>query len=351
MSTFANNCEDATILIIDDNPTNLGVAVNYLEESGLNILVAQDGESGLKRATYAQPQIILLDVLMPGLDGFEICCRLKADPATQDIPVIFMTALSSMADKLRGFEVGAVDYVTKPIQREELLARVITHVRIQILTQQLRVQNQHLQQQALELKHAQAAADLAYQELQYLANLDGLTQVANRRCFDQHLQQEWQRLARDRQPLSLILADIDYFKPYNDHYGHQAGDVCIRSIAQVIQDVVKRPADLVARYGGEEFAIILPNIAAEGAVHVAELIGNAVRGLQIPHPQSAVSDYVTLSMGINSQIPVLDRPAESLVTLADRALYLAKKQGRDRYCLDSTNKIVCWPEIARILCD
>ncbi|NEP48302.1 MAG: response regulator [Moorea sp. SIO3C2] len=161
-----------TILIIDDNPTNLRVAFDYLEDCGFTILVSQDGESGLKRAKYAHPKIILLDVLMPGIDGFETCCRLKADPATKDIPVIFMTALSSTEDQVKGFEVGGVDYVTKPLQHEQLLTRIINHLRIQELTEKLQLQNQELKQQAIELAKAKEAAELASQaKSEFLSNI------------------------------------------------------------------------------------------------------------------------------------------------------------------------------------
>nr|MBA2749128.1 response regulator [Tatlockia sp.] len=226
--------ETFTILIIDDNPVNLRLAVDYLEASDFIVLVAQDGESGLQRAKYASPQMILLDVILPGIDGFETCRLLKSDPQTKNIPVIFMTALVDTEDKVKGFEAGAVDYVTKPIQEAELLARITTHLRVQSLTYQLQKQNKLLQQQALKLQAARQKAESACSELQRLVHLDGLTEVANRRRFDQHLTKEWQRLAREQAPLSLILCDIDYFKRYNDFYGHQAGDDCLRQIAQAI---------------------------------------------------------------------------------------------------------------------
>lgn len=337
MSAIATNTTDielkSIILIVDDNSTNLGVAVDYLEESGFVVLVAQDGESGLKRAKYACPQLILLDVLMPGIDGFETCRRLKADAITKDIPVIFMTALTNTEDKVKGFEVGAVDYVSKPIQQEELLARITTHLRIQALKQQLQKQNQQLQQQTLELKHAKESAESAYQEIQRLANLDSLTQVANRRRFDEHLSGEWRRLMREQAPLSLILCDIDYFKRYNDYYGHQAGDACLQKIAQAMEHAVKRPADLVARYGGEEFAIVLPNTDTEGAVKIAEQIWFKIKMLKLPHAKSDVSTCVTLSLGISSQVPHPESQVESLIASADRALYAAKQRGRNTHCL------------------
>jgi diguanylate cyclase (GGDEF)-like protein len=326
-----------TILIIDDNPTNLGVAVDYLESSGFTVLVAQDGSSGLKRAQYARPQLILLDVLMPDMDGFETCRQLKLNPETCDIPVIFMTALSDTHDKVQGFSVGAVDYVTKPMQQEELLARITTHLRIQSLTQQLQQQNQQLQQQAIALEQARHEAETANQALQQVAYVDSVTAIANRRRFDEHLRTEWQRLARDKEPLSLILCDIDYFKFYNDYYGHQAGDICLKDVAQTMDRVMKRAADLVARYGGEEFAIVLPNVRLKGAVHIARLIQMEIRHLEIPHAKSQVSPNVTLSLGISSRIPNVEQQPESLITAADRALYQAKAQGRNTYALALAN--------------
>ncbi|MBW4663660.1 MAG: diguanylate cyclase [Chroococcus sp. CMT-3BRIN-NPC107] len=325
--------EKFTVLIIDDNPVNLRLAVDYLEASGFVVLVAQDGESGLQRASYANPHMILLDVILPGIDGFETCRLLKGDPQTKNIPVIFMTALADTEDKVKGFETGAVDYVTKPIQQEELLARITTHLRVQALTYQLQKQNELLQQQALELQAARQEAEAVARELQRLVHLDGLTGVANRRHFDQHLSDEWRRLAREQAPISLILCDIDYFKKYNDCYGHQAGDACLQQIAQAIVRVVKRPADLVARYGGEEFAIILPNTDTEGAVQVAQLIGAEIELLNIPHAESDVSKVVTASLGISSQVPRPEMLAESLIFTADRSLYAAKNQGRNTYRL------------------
>lgn len=309
MSSISNQIPNldwnkSTILIIDDNPVNLGVAVEYLEDCGFVVLVAQDGESGLQRAKYVHPRLILLDVLLPDLNGFEVCRCLKADESTQAIPVIFMTALSDTGDKLKGFAVGGVDYITKPIQREELLARITTHLKLQSLTEQLQQQNQQLQQQALELRIAKELAETANRELLLLAHLDGLTQVANRRRLDAYLNQEWRRLSREKLSLSLILCDVDHFKRYNDRNGHQAGDDCLQQIAQAINRVVKRPADLVARYGGEEFAIILPNTTVEGATTVAEVIRAEIQQLRILHNDSDSSELVTVSLGERLLFPL-----------------------------------------------
>jgi diguanylate cyclase (GGDEF)-like protein len=304
-----------------------------LAASGFAVLVARDGESGCKRAQYALPHLILLDIMMPDLDGFETCLRLKDNTTTQHIPVIFMTALNSIQDKVKGFEVGAVDYITKPIQQEELLARVNTHVKMQELTRQLQKQNQQLQQQAIELQKAKQDLETANQKLRHMANIDSLTQIANRRRFDDYLAYSWRCLAREKASLSLILCDIDYFKCYNDFYGHQAGDVCLQSVARAIQQTVKRPQDLLARYGGEEFAVILPHTDAKGAVHLARSIQQTIEALQLPHPASEISDRVTISIGICSYIPNLDFEYKILIVSADRALYQAKKNGRNSYHL------------------
>ena len=172
-------------------------------------------------------------------------------------------------------------------------------------------------------------------ELENLAALDSLTQVANRRRFDDYLTQEWKRLVRERQPLALLLGDVDYFKAYNDYYGHQGGDDCLIKVAQALNRTVKRPADLVVRYGGEEFAVILPNTDIKGAIVVAEAIRLEVQQLQLPHPQSQVSEFVSLSLGVTSMIPTLERSPEALIMTADRALYAAKQQGRNHFCVRS----------------
>lgn len=200
------------------------------------------------------------------------------------------------------------------------------------LNQQLEEYSRTLEQKVFERT---AALEKANQELQGLARTDGLTQIANRRHFDEHLQLEWNVLRREKLPLSLILCDIDYFKRYNDTYGHQAGDECLRQVAQALYESVRRPADLAARYGGEEFAVIMPNTPAAGAIHIATVIQKHIQQLKIPHAQSTVSEYVTMSFGVSSVVPHLPMLPEALINMADNALYEAKKQGRNSIVLKS----------------
>jgi len=209
-----------TILIVDDSPTNVGVLFDFLTNAGFKVLMAQDGETALLKANGDSPDVILLDIIMPGIDGFETCRRLKANQSTQDIPVIFMTALSQTSVVVKGFQLGAVDFITKPTQQEIVLARVISHLTIQKLQHSLQEQNMQLQQEIQQRHLAEAALQKANEELQRLATLDGLTQIANRRRFDECMSKAWSILVREQLPLSLLLCDVDFFKRYNDSKGH-----------------------------------------------------------------------------------------------------------------------------------
>jgi diguanylate cyclase (GGDEF)-like protein len=311
----------STILIIDDTNTNLKIAVEHLQAYHYEVLTARTGEAGLERARLAQPDLILLDVQMPGIDGFETCRRLKADLRTRDIPVIFMTVLTTVEGKLKGFAAGGVDYVLKPFQAEELLARVNTHLTIYKLQREL-------QSEVRERKQAEAALRKANLELQRLAVLDGLTQIANRRRFDQYLCMQWAQAQQTM--LSLLLCDIDHFKQYNDGYGHQAGDRCLQLVADAISRAARHVKDLAARYGGEEFAVILPDTDIRGALRVAEAIQTEIRSLAIPHAYSHTSESVTLSIGVANTVPTPDEGPEALIAATDAALYHAKNQGRNR---------------------
>ena len=470
-----------TILIVDDQPNNLQLLLQYLTNANYKILMAQSGTDAIEIAEVYDPNLILLDVMMPGINGFDTCFRLKNQDSTKDIPIIFMTALSATENQVQGFELGAVDYITKPIEREVLLARVKTHLALQSsnqrLTQELERQKliskisdrlrqcldlnslcqtampeirtvldcdrvwlanlensnltlkaeanalgvkldgeipwhdfcDHQAEYLVELKenirivnlinnretNEEASIDikpvriivpilinssqtrdntnkqkreeilwgwlivdretilswqgeefklleilttqlaigiqqaLLYEKITQQISIDSLTQVYNRRYFDQQLSLEWRRLKRTRDRLSLIMCDVDYFKSYNDTYGHQQGDKCLQQIAQAISTVVKRPADILARYGGEEFCIILPQTPKSGAMKVAEAIQVAISQLQIPHLHSAVDSVVTASMGVASTILNSQDSPLLLLEAADLALYEAKERGRN----------------------
>jgi diguanylate cyclase (GGDEF)-like protein len=341
------------------------------KQTGFEILIANNGEECLDIVKLAPPDLILLDVKMPNMDGFEVCQTLKSQETTWDIPVIFMTSLSEINDKVKAFKMGADDYVTKPIQFEEMLARINVHLNLHILQQQLKAQNQvlqeeiqvrkeiqgtvqetnqllakrtlELQERTLELESVNqqlkqlkkqleqrtVALENANQELKRLNALDGLTLIANRCCFDEYITKKWYELAQEQQPLSLIFADVDFFKRYNDYYGHLVGDDCLQKMAQSLNKIVKRSSDLVARYGGEEFVVLLPNVKTEEVIQIAENIQEMIKNLKIVHAKSPISDYVTLSMGIANLIPNPNFSPEQLIQMADEALYQAKHQGRN----------------------
>ncbi|MEH2176392.1 PleD family two-component system response regulator [Nostoc sp.] len=298
------------VLIVDDEPFIRLILRHFLEREGYQIVEAQNGIEAINVFNQLHPDIVLLDAIMPDMDGFECCTQLKLLDCNKHTPVLMITGLEDQESVDRAFAVGAMDFITKPIHWPVLRQRV------------KRLIQQSQLQQKLE------AVNL---ELQRLVTIDGLTQVANRRRFEEYFYQEWQRLKREQRPLSLILCDVDFFKLYNDTYGHRVGDRCLQKIAQAIKDIIKRPGDLVARYGGEEFAVILPNTDTKGAAHVADQICDAVRALAIPHQNSQVSSHVTISVGFTTEIPQPDSDLEEMIAGADRALYQAKATGRDRF--------------------
>lgn len=304
---------DAPLILIaeDDKFTRLQIR-RSMQREGYRVAELTNGEQCLAAYTRLQPDLILLDAMMPVMDGFTCCARLQALPGGERTPVLMITGLEDQASVDWAFEAGATDYITKPINWALLRQRVHRMLQESKVSQELKQANQELQQ---------------------LVFLDSLTQLANRRRFDAYLSQEWKRTARDRAPLSLILCDIDFFKPYNDTYGHQVGDLCLQQVAKTITLAAKRPADLVARYGGEEFGVVLPNTENEGALRIAEEIRSHISALQIVHASSQVSRYVTLSFGVASTIPSSKSPLEKLIAAADAALYQAKTEGRDRILL------------------
>ena len=452
MNTNSEIENKGNILLVDDIPDNLQLLSDLLLKLGYTVRSVTSGRMALKTVQVKRPDVIILDIKMPEMDGYQVCKALKKDESLRTIPVIFISALDDVFDKVNAFNLGGVDYLTKPFQIEEVVARLENQLTIQrqqrLLEQEIakRKEAEEVLYQSRALlssilnssldgiaamqavrdprtgdiedfrclvvnpviarafdskrddmigklalkkflsrfepelftrfveivetgepfkrdfyspsgesswyhfvavklgdgfaitirditarKQVEMALQEANHKLELLSNLDGLTQVANRRCFNERLQREWSRLAREQQPLSLILFDVDKFKSYNDYYGHLAGDDCLIKIAQAVQQQVHRPADLVARYGGEEFVILLPNTDLAGGINVAAKIQQIIHNLAIPHEHSNVKDIVTVSLGIASLIPTLEVPPDTLVAHADQALYQAKEYGRDCY--------------------
>ncbi|KWT85014.1 GGDEF domain-containing response regulator [Candidatus Magnetominusculus xianensis] len=292
-----------TILIVDDEKTNIDVLVNLLNGE-FRAIIAKNAEQALKRLESKDEKIdlILLDILMPEMDGYELSRRVKNNILTRNIPIMFITALSMVEDEVKGFEMGAVDYITKPFVAPIVLARVRTHVE-------------------LKLKR-----DLC----EILAMEDSLTGIPNRRKFDEFLEFQWSAIQRRKSPLSLMLIDVDYFKKYNDNYGHAAGDDCLRKVARMLKSSMPRAMDFVARYGGEEFACILPDTGQAGAVEVAKRLLNAVSSLQIPHEFSDSANHITVSIGVSTVTPPEAGAASDLIETADLALYESKASGRNQ---------------------
>lgn len=472
--------EQCLIMAVDDVPANLKILQQVLNTVGYRTTFATRGQQVLDRLEDIKPDLVLLDLMMPEMSGIDVCDRLQQNPATAHIPVIFLTASHEIEHLAQAFECGAVDYVTKPFNAIELLARIRTHLELSQLRKQAQFQAQweaisrqivqdihasiHLQdilnntvkaiqqlltarrvmvyrscnpqgckllalsgdslvselcvqglgcpylehysggvptlteqqiclieaaplvppsgaaacranvpqelclpihqqgqlwgglvvqndpcarswaQQEVEtltlivqqleisIQHAELHQRLsaANQELERISNTDSLTQIANRRCFDRQLSREWRRLQREKQPLALILCDIDYFKLFNDTYGHPSGDTCLVAVAQALKRCLKRPADLVARYGGEEFVVLLPNTELAGAIEVVEQMQGAIATLAIA---DAPTHHLTLSFGIYAIVPQPSIKVTTALALADQALYAAKQAGRNQYVI------------------
>jgi diguanylate cyclase (GGDEF)-like protein len=299
------------ILVADDDRVTRACLRQAMEQEGYRVVEANDGESCLATFSALQPDVVLLDAVMPVMDGFTCCTNLQQMDGGNRTPILIITALEDADSVNQAFEAGAADYVTKPIHWAVLFQRV------RRLIQQVRLYED---------------LEKANHELKRLATFDGLTQVANRRYFDEYLQQEWQRMQREQDSLALILCDIDFFKAYNDTYGHQVGDDCLRQVAQALHRSAKRSVDLAARYGGEEFALILPNTDLEGAEQVARDIQLEIQSIAIPHRKSKVGEIVTVSMGVATTVPVPFIAPQMLIEAADRALYQAKDDGRNCFC-------------------
>jgi len=283
-----------------------------------------DSSAALEMARAFEPTVILQDLVMPNADGFAMLRLYRADLSLRDVPVIVLSSREDPRDKSRAFAMGASDYMVKIPDPIELAARVRAHSVSYRARRERDVAFRQLASLKTRLEHQNA-------ELERLATRDGLTGLANRRHFDENLVVELRRAHRDRTELSLILADVDHFKRFNDRYGHVEGDECLRRVASVLGGCARRVMDLAARYGGEEFAVLLPSTPREAASGLAERMRRNVAELRLPHAGSDVAPHVTLSLGVASQRPGVAFAPEELIEVADRALYRAKETGRNRW--------------------
>lgn len=307
---------DARLLVVDDDAQAIEVLSKILSAYP-DQRFAANGLDAMRLALVWVPDLVLVEAEIPGMSGFDLCREFKADPALAEVPVIFMTGHSTPDFEVRAFEAGAADVISKPVQPDVVRARISTQLKLRELTDSLRL----------------------------LATLDSTTGIANRRVFDETLQTEWQRSRRSGQPLSLLMADIDFFRAYNDRHGHKAGDQCLRHVATVLQSVTKRPSDLPARYSGDQFAMVLPDTDSAGAVVVAQALTALLQQLALPHGAPGAGQCVTMSVGLctfdarsrkaleaaDSRFGSANHPtmrANDFLRAADTALYQAKNAGR-----------------------
>ncbi len=317
MTDFSAPVEEPRLLVVDDDPGTIRLLIQILKGLG-KIHFTTSGAEAVEMARRVRPDLILLDVEMPDADGFRVCELIKGDPAFEDVPILFVTAHGDADVEAQALTAGAIDFITKPPHPPVVRARVRNYLALKQRTDQLR----------------------------RLTTTDGLTGVANRRAFDAALDLEWRRACRTGSALSLLMIDVDYFKHFNDAYGHQAGDDCLRTVAQALAVAARRPGEMAARYGGEEFAVLLPACDPVQALRLAETIRAALSDAAIPHAKSEVAPHVTVSVGAASVSSLCEpvrphpgacqlrdtcsfRPAD-LVTAADQCLYEAKRTGRNR---------------------
>lgn len=287
------------ILIVEDVRLNAQILVNVLGDE-YDLRVANNGLEALAMVNEQMPDLILLDIVMPEMDGYTVCAKLQADPNTRDIPILFLTALEGNQNEAYGIELGAMDYIRKPFNVPIVKAKIRNH---------------------LELKRYK---DILKRD----SRVDGLTRIPNRRRFDEAYAEERSRAARHKTPLAVLMMDLDLFKSYNDTYGHLQGDDVLKLVAKTLYHILQRPGDLIARWGGEEFVALLPQTALEGACHVGDRLRQAVLDLQIPHETSAFQ-FLTISVGVAASRGDDPTSYDMLLQWADEAVYRAKSNGRN----------------------
>jgi len=316
------------ILIVDDSKTYQAMLAAYIEDMGFHHIVASNGSEALDIFMLEKPDLILMDVNMPGVNGYDSARHIRklGKGWAEWVPIIFLSSNIEDIDIVKGIEAGGDDYLAKPISEIVLHAKIKAMQRI----------TEH-RQKAIELEKSLKKANL---ELQRQSNTDGLTGIANKRLFNSYLKQEWSRAMRSKSCLSLLFIDVDYFKLYNDHYGHLKGDRCLKRIAATLQKTSHRSVDMACRYGGEEFAIILPDSGYDGMLHMGRAMVQAIRDIKIPHKHSSVADIVTISIGGVTMIPSNGKTCDIIIQHADKCLYQAKKEGRNRLITPPPTAIV-----------
>lgn len=319
---MSNKFSKLKVLMVEDSKVAIRAITGFLEDIGVQPLIAETGSAAIELYRTERPDIILLDIILPDINGYEVAKQVRKLQGKDDwTAIIFLSVMSKDDDLARGIEAGGDDYLMKPVGRVVLQAKVAAMYRLVRMQRALVKLTEQLNQANEQLNHAN-------EELHLVSMTDGLTGIANRRLFDESLAREWRRCARIQKPISIVMLDVDYFKKFNDRYGHQAGDECLKAVAREVASSVPRASDLAARYGGEEFVLILGETDEEGARSVANRIRLLVAGLKAVNEDSP-HHYVTVSCGISTILPSDDKPVERLVKSADNALYLAKKQGRN----------------------
>lgn len=314
------------ILVVDDLSENLELLRSILGDDRTRVFTASSGKDALNLVRENPPDLILLDIKMPQMDGYEVCKRLKSNQLTSEIPVIFISAIVDDQEMIKAFNLGAVDYVSKPYRASVVRARVKIHLMHYRAIKALEKINKQLSDEIIKRKKLE-------KELLELSRIDELTQLSNRRVFDEEMMTEWRRAMRTKSPVTLLMLDVDYFKKLNDSAGHQTGDKFLIQLGYVLKKYSRRFLDTAARYGGEEFAVILSETKEEDGLKVAEMIRRDVDKMKFKHDNSDVSDHVTVSIGVAGCIPKIGSHEEELVERADKALYKAKEEGRNRVSL------------------
>jgi len=324
-SISTSSIQDSCVLLVDDQPIVAEAIRRMLaDQDDIIFHYCRDSDKAVDAAVECKPTVILQDLVMPDTNGMELLSQYRANSITKAIPVIVLSTKEDPAIKRDAFERGASDYLVKIPDKIELIARIHAHSRSYLAQKQR-------DEAIVALKELQKQLEKKNAELARLSAYDGLTDILNRRSFDELLQKEWERSTRDDTAISLILIDIDHFKLFNDNYGHQGGDDCLRKVAKKLDDTVYRPADFVARYGGEEFAVVLPGTDLNGATEIAGKLCTGIENLNIMHEFSSAANSVTISAGVSVIKPKGDLEVKQLIEAADKALYLAKENGRNQF--------------------